>query len=452
MKSINDRFKGALKDFSMIQQDDTIIVAVSGGSDSMCLLYLLNSIKEEQGINIIVAHVNHNLRGRESDLDEQLVKSICDKLKIECVSISVDIKQKAKEIKKGIEETARDIRYEFFDDLSKKYNAKIATAHNLSDNAETMLFNIIRGTSINGLQGIKAKRDNIIRPLIYISKNEIKEFCKERNIKYRDDISNDDILYTRNKIRHLIVPIAKEINPNFENSVYRLSKSAALQEIYMQKQCEHAKQISQLSHNSYSIDKLKDLDRVIFNRLIAESMQENLDTKKIDLIFDLVQHKQGAVEIKNNLRARVANNQLIISEEQAADRLYQDFKMNFRFGNISTPWGDKFTIKLLNNSKEIKNHKKWFKNLLNYDTIKKSTAVRVRIKGDKFITRGNTITKSYKKIMQENNIDKSERNKLLVIANDNELLWIDKIGTSNTAVCNKATKRAVVILKQGEDI
>lgn len=450
MKTINDKFIGALKDYSMIQNGDKIIVAVSGGADSMCLLHLLNGIKTEKKLELTVAHVNHCLRGDESDLDEKLVKSVCESLGIEYKSIRVDVRKEANEQKKGIEEVARNIRYSFFEELVGNTNAKIATAHNLSDNVETILFNLTRGTSPKGVIGIKPVRDNIIRPLIYISKVDITSFCQENNILYREDKSNNDTVYTRNKIRHLVIPVLKEINSNFEGNMQRLVMQEKMQAEYIAKQVKLAKDKCLIDENCYSVQELKELDTVIFNELIADLLPTNVDTRKIGLIFDIVNKSSGTVEIKDNFRARIIGDKLLIGEEEKENDELIEWNIPFAFGEVITPFGDKFTIKLLQ-GKEIKNSGKWFKKLINYDTINKSTVIRFRNSADKFVTYGNNFQKSYKKLMQERQIPKNNRNKLLILANDDEILWIDKVGASNIAACNKTTKQAILIIKQGED-
>ena len=214
--------------YNLIKQGDNIVVGVSGGPDSMCLLSLLNSLKEKMNIKINVCHVNHCLR-ENAIIDQEYVEKICEKESIPCYVRKVDVKSKSKSDKIGIEEAARNLRYSFFEEIALKTNSnKIAIAHNSNDNAETVIMNIIRGSGISGLKGIQAKRDEkYIRPLIECSREEIEEYCLKKDLNPRHDESNDINLYTRNKIRNVILPyIKREFNPNIVNGLNKLSKIA----------------------------------------------------------------------------------------------------------------------------------------------------------------------------------------------------------------------------------
>ena len=212
--------------YNLITEGDNIVVGVSGGPDSMCLLSLLNSFKEKMNFKINVCHVNHCLR-ENAIIDQEYVEKFCEKENIPCYVKKVDVKSKSKSDKMGIEEAARILRYSFFEEIALKTNSnKIAIAHNSNDNAETIIMNLIRGSGISGLKGIQAKRDEkYIRPLIECLREEIEEYCLKKNLNPRHDESNDCNLYTRNKIRNEILPyIKREFNPNIVNGLNKLSK------------------------------------------------------------------------------------------------------------------------------------------------------------------------------------------------------------------------------------
>ncbi len=207
----------------LIDSSDKVLVAVSGGRDSIVLLMLLNNLKYK----IEVAHCNYQLRGEESDLDEAFVKEISEKLEIPFHSKRFDTTQLAKQEGVSIQMKARDLRYEWFAELSESRGLnKIATAHHLDDQLETILINLTRGTGLKGLRGMKAMRDNIIRPMLCVSRDEINEFIYSNHIPFREDSSNASGKYFRNKIRHQVIPVLKEINPSVfdavNNSVKRL--------------------------------------------------------------------------------------------------------------------------------------------------------------------------------------------------------------------------------------
>jgi len=252
---LQEKVLETIKKYNLIESGDTVIVGVSGGPDSICLLHVLNSIKEELNFKIYVAHVNHMIR-KEADEETEYVQEFCKSLGVECFTKKADAQKIAKEEKKGVEETGRKLRYEFFNEIAQKLEKfecnenfnnysyiptflhsyiKIATAHNSNDKIETIIMNILRGSGLSGLKGIEHIRDNkYIRPLIDTSRAEIENYCKENNLNPRYDKSNDDNNYTRNKIRNIIIPyIEKEFNPNILKTLNRLSIVAAEEDEYL---------------------------------------------------------------------------------------------------------------------------------------------------------------------------------------------------------------------------
>ena len=204
------------EEHEMLPESELVLICVSGGADSMCLLEAMRHISYERGFTIAAAHYNHELRGEESDRDETFVMEICEGHGIPFYSGRGDVAEYAKKRGLGIEEAARDMRYEFFFDTAEKLNAeKIATAHTMDDNAETMLINLARGAGANGMSGIPPVRDTVIRPLLRVSRDEVMAFIAEREIPYVEDSTNSLDIYTRNKVRKEIIPLIKEINPRF---------------------------------------------------------------------------------------------------------------------------------------------------------------------------------------------------------------------------------------------
>ena len=230
-----------IKKYNLIEKGDKIVLAVSGGPDSISMLNILNEIKEEKIIdfNICVAHVNHMIR-KEAKEDEEYVKKYCKQKKIDFYSKSIDVQKIANNNKVGTEEAGRYARYKFFDEiLEKTASNKIAIAHNKNDKAETIIMNLIRGTGITGLKGIEAKRGKYIRPLIECKRDEIEEYCEKENLNPRIDKTNFQNIYTRNKIRNIVIPyIEKEFNPNIIETINRLSELVEEEENYMEKQVE----------------------------------------------------------------------------------------------------------------------------------------------------------------------------------------------------------------------
>lgn len=234
---LHEKLLKTIQKYNLIQKQDKIVIGVSGGPDSMCLLDSLYCLKEKLDIDIVVAHVNHMIR-KEAEEETAYVKKYCNKHDIPCYIKKVEVIALAKEQKLGTEEMGRKIRYDFFIEVAKKAGAnKIATAHNANDNAETVFMNILRGSGISGLKGIELKRNlqglELIRPLRECTRNEIEQYCKEQKLNPKIDSSNLENDYTRNKIRNIVIPyLQKEFNPNIIKGLNRLSDLALEEEEY----------------------------------------------------------------------------------------------------------------------------------------------------------------------------------------------------------------------------
>ena len=282
---LKDEILKTIKTYNLINKKDKIVIGVSGGPDSICLLHVLNSLKQELEIEICVAHINHMIR-KVADSETEYVRKFCNDLGIECFIKKVDIIKLAKEEKKGTEETGRKVRYDFFDEVLKKTNSnKIATAHNSNDKAETVILNILRGSGISGLKGIEPIRDNkYIRPLIETDRIEIEKYCNKNNLNPKYDESNNENIYNRNKIRNEVIPyIKREFNQNIIKTINRLSNVAAEENEYMQKITKKEYDNIATTKNDIIILDLKkfnNLELVIKRRIILYTINETLHTIK----------------------------------------------------------------------------------------------------------------------------------------------------------------------------
>ncbi len=222
------QIKKTIEQYKMLDGVHTVIAAVSGGADSVCMLDMLRLLSLQQGFELVCAHFNHNLRGRESDADADFVEQLCKKWEIAFVKGSADVMHLAKDQSVGIEEAARQARYDFLRKIAKgKKNAVIATAHTANDNAETVLFHLIRGTGIRGMAGIAPKTADVIRPLIHQYRDQVEEYCHANHLEFVNDSTNADVTYARNRIRHHVLPELCMINDAALDNINRFAKLAA---------------------------------------------------------------------------------------------------------------------------------------------------------------------------------------------------------------------------------
>lgn len=301
--------------YNLIENGDRIVLGVSGGPDSMCMLDILQKIKMKQLLDfeIVVAHINHGLR-ENAILDEEFVRDFCKGRDIPFFVKRVEVAKIAKTQKRGLEETGRMVRYEFFNEvLCKIYGNKIAIAHNRNDNCETIVMNILRGTGTKGLIGMQAKSAKYIRPLIETKRAEIDEYLKQNGIVARQDESNEDNTYTRNKIRNVVLPyIETEFNSNIMMALERLSDIVKEQEDYLRKQtakiyeqlCVEEVNLSEdyeynKSNNAEIIMDLKKfncLEKVMQKRVIFWAIEKILGTtNRIEKI-----HMEDMIKLCNN--------------------------------------------------------------------------------------------------------------------------------------------------------
>ncbi len=298
---IEQRVLKTIQKYNLIQKGDKVVVGVSGGPDSMCLLDILCLLKEKLNIEIVVAHINHMIR-KEAKGETKYVQDYCKKMQISCFVKYADVTKMAGEQKLGTEEMGRKVRYEFFEEIAQKVNAnKIATAHNANDNVETVLMNLLRGSGTSGLKGIEIQRkfsiclnDNCtnilenadlnekknaktityIRPLRECERTEIEQYCEERQLEPKIDKSNLENIYTRNKIRNELIPyLQKEFNPNIVQTINRLSDLAKEED-------EYFKQIVQEEYETLKIGENEKNDK-------SKEQLGDKNNEEIQVVLDL---------------------------------------------------------------------------------------------------------------------------------------------------------------------
>ena len=299
--------KGLLNGF--LKKGDKVIVGVSGGADSMCLLSLVNDFSKDVDIEVLAVHINHNLRDAEAKRDEMFVCNFCKQLGIKVKNIHINVVSYAEKESKTIEQAARELRYDAFNKLLKEQKAnKILVAHHKSDQAETVLMHIARGSSIKGASGMKDFSGEIVRPLLNFSKDEILKYCDENNIEYIEDSSNSDVKYSRNYIRHDIMPKLKKLYPSIESNLCDFARLCLRDDDFIESQLPL--ELLQEEKNKVVLDeKIYSLHSALSTRLVKKAFEKlnafaDMEEKHILQVLELFTYKNGAeISLPNKIYA-----------------------------------------------------------------------------------------------------------------------------------------------------
>ncbi|MBU5315616.1 tRNA lysidine(34) synthetase TilS [Clostridium bornimense] len=461
MERLLHKVKETINKYNMIEKGDRILVAVSGGPDSVTLLHVLNMLKDELNISLVIAHVNHMLRDKESDGDEEYVKGLGNKFNIPVNTCRVDVDKYAREKGVSTEVAGREIRYDFFREVSIKEGCnKVAVAHNANDQVETFMMRLFRGSGIYGLRGIDAVRDNIIRPLIDVDRSSIEKFCEEMNVETRLDATNLENIYSRNKIRLDVLPyISENFNKDIVRTIMRTIDSFTIDNDYLEEQ-------SYISYKKYAknlgdkivIDKEAfTLHKAVLSRLIRNVMKDllgnikEIEKKHIDEII-LIQSGETGKELILPRRIKATNNYGdIVIQIDNKNNEFINFEKDI---NISgTTYIEELDITIECEVTNKKNINKFSNNYLikyfDYDKIKKVT-IRNRRDGDYFTPLGMKGRKKLKDLFINEKIDKSKRSKIPLILFDNEIAWIVGLRISEKFKITEETKRILIIqVKRG---
>lgn len=421
---MNKTFIQTVEKYKLLENGDKIIVALSGGADSVTLLDMINSVKELYNLTIYASHINHGLRGEEADRDENFCKILCEKYNVELFVKKANIKTLAKQQKISEELCGRNVRYSYFEELSQKLDAKIATAHTASDNIETLLFNITRGSSVTGAGGITPMRGNIIRPLIMLTRADIEEYCEKNKLEYVTDSTNLSDDYTRNKIRHQVIPVLKQLNPQLELSAFHFCESARETSEYVNAQTEIALKNAECEYGYKCKSLLENGNAVLKNAISLICKKHSGITpeyRHIELIFETL-HNNGAVNIGNGYRA---------VSKQGILRI---------IGNVENK---SFNPILIKGDTIYKNYTIKINNSL----LENNITLRTRTNSDKFTYFNRNITKPLRKVMNEMKIPSELRDNLVLIAEDENVLWCELIGYSKQGEHYKKSKQLLIEVK-----
>ena len=437
---MRDKILECVKEYNMLSSGDTVFAALSGGADSVAMTHILLTLTKEFNFSLRAVHINHNLRGDEAMRDEQFVRELCKKWYIPLTVESHDVAAIAKESGQSCEQAGRAVRYEVLArHCAQVPQGKIATAHTFSDVMETMLFNMIRGTSIGGLSPIPPVRNNIIRPLIGVLRCDVENYCKQNGLEFVTDSTNLSCDYSRNKIRNIVIPALRQINPSLEKAMQRLSSLASEDEKYLSKQARHALQEA-ATKGGYSIEKLSILPSPLLYRAIVLASKITPEARQIKLIAQCIEAGFGSVQLATNCRATVKDGSLFF-DDPSCQKTEQSF-WSVEIKSTLTPLPDGRYLRFEKISEEYAAKVENVNNLLfindaQYDKINVKFLARVRKSGDVFTLAKRNCTKTLKKLFNELAVPIGERSRRVIVERDGEIIWIEGIGSSNSVRRNE---------------
>lgn len=444
MSNAEDKILAAVNKYEMLSDGDRVILAVSGGADSMCMLHFFNKISSKMHLNIICAHVNHGMRGAEADRDEDFVRSFCEANDIDFRAAHFSVPTIAKTTGESEEQCGRRLRYGFFASIDKE--AKVATAHNLNDCAETFLFNLARGTGLKGLTGIPPVRGNIIRPLIECTREEIESYLSENGISYITDSTNLNDCYSRNKIRHNALPVLENVNSGFFSVFSGCLSSLAADEAFLDKTAQKAFD-EIMCDSSFDIQKIKELDESVKRRLLIKIGEffgaREVSGRQVSLLSALLDEK-GAVMLSGGVTVASDGKKLFSPKRKAGEcEIYEKYSPERSYYEFP---GCSLSVKAIDkNAFDIYNIKKpSYLNFLDADKLK-DAVFRSRIDGDRFKYPNAEHSKSLKNLFKEKNITPEDRYGVPMLCSDDGILWINGVGVSDKAKITDKTKNIIEI-------
>ncbi len=416
-----------IRDNNLFSAGDKILCALSGGPDSVFLLTFLLKFRRKYKIDIAALHLNHMLRGRSADSDEKFCRNLCGVKKIPFYSVKADIKSEARKQKISVEEAGRQARYSFLQSAAEKNGyTKIATGHNLDDNTETVLLNLIKGTGLKGISGIPVKRGNIIRPLLGISKAEIRSYLlknKVSSIADKTNLSND---YERNYIRNKIIPLLrKRLNPSLDEAVLRSSGIFRILASYIDRKTDEAAGIVMENDEiiKINIDKLrmqdKELHTEIIRKIIERNFMAGLSFKDTMSVLSLLDKKTGAqVQLPGKISVIRERTYLAVLEKSA----FRNIELKINAGKRCKLNGSYLLISewkkkpVFNNDKNIE--------FIDGGRLGSEFIVRRWRPGDKFTPIGMKGTVKVSDFLNAEKVPSAARQARLVLTWNNEIIWV----------------------------
>lgn len=443
------KVRAYVKKWHMLQKEDSVVAGISGGADSVCLLFMLLKLQKELGFALMAVHVNHKIRGAQADRDEAYVKRLCQKWNVRLKVYRKDVPAYAKEKKMTEEEAGREIRRNCFRQVLKEWGGtKIALAHHQNDNVETLIWNLCRGTGIRGLAGIAPVRDIWIRPLLCVKRREIESYLKKRGIFYCTDTTNADRRYMRNRIRLDVVPYLEDC-VNTE-SVTHMAKT-------MERMYELEQYISEETRRyQHSCTGQKNGNRTINHKAFTQIPEALRDNVLHEILCEVAGKRKDLEEVHvqmlRDLFAKQVGKRINLPYGVTAIRTYEGVRFETEAPEHakSLDENELFSIRVFDREQgnitfPEKLYTKWF----DYDIIRNTVKIRHRMPGDTIVINKDGGRKKLKQYFVDQKIPGEDRDQIWVAADGTDILWIVGYRQSQKYQITEKTKKILEIKYYG---
>ncbi len=442
---MRDAVLRTVRTYAMLSPGERVVVGLSGGADSVCLLHLLLSLRDALQLTVEAVHVNHGIRGEEAARDERFCASLCEKWNVKLTVVRCDVPNVCEATGEGTEECARRLRYEALLHAAGK-NAKIATAHNADDNAETVLLHLTRGAGLRGLCGIPPVRGRIIRPLLFCTRTQIEAYCRENALQFVTDSTNFCTDYSRNRVRSEVMPILKALNPAVLEAVSRMTAHLREDAAFINA-CADSAAKSAVTDRGIAVKELRKLSRPVAFQLLQDELQKHgakdIAAKHIERIAALME-TGGSAYLPGNVHVRVRGGYIEFPAALSFDAWELPiFETSFP-AVLQTPVGTVQIQKCEQKDLQIL-HKDLLANAVDCAKIKGDLVLRSRKPGDSFTDRKRRVTKTLKKWFNEKRIPPEERNGYPVLSIGGTVAWVGGFGACAQMLPDGETKEFLLL-------
>ncbi len=460
--AFTNKIKAFCRQKELLSPGDTVLVGLSGGADSVCLFLVLHNMAKELGLLIVPVHVNHNLRGEEALADQHFCEELCRQYGLRLTVVPVNVAELAAEHGWSLEEAGRNARYEAFGKIAGETGcSKIAVAHHKDDQAETVLFQMFRGSRLKGIAGMEAKNGALVRPLLCVTREEIEEYLKEKNQAYCIDRTNSEEEYSRNKIRHRILPEAEKVCEGAAEHIAELAEYASEAEKLLERLTEElfsaCARVDADNTVSLEIEALERSERLLAERVVYRAVCIAFQRKKditagfvADCMALLGKQSGRRITLPGGVVAERSFNILRIGRPKTGENSFERVVTEFPFETDLPGTGKKLTLSVKKRGELAENipkstYTKWF----DYDKIEKVISVRTVRPGDEIAVFADGRKRKASDVLAEAKLPKEQRGDYPVLAEENRLLWIPGIRGSEGYRVTKETKLVLTAIIDG---